>query len=218
MIVRFVPVMAISLLMTSVASAQDGAPAPADAPAAAPTTGNASPTPVVSSTAAVTVNRAAADTSRDYRIGAEDVLEIWVFDQKDLSRTVPVRPDGKISMPFVNDVVAAGRTTAELRAFLTEGLTPYVQNPEVSVMVKEVNSRKVSVQGDVRMPGVYDIGSDATVLSMISRAQGIGDYGNKADIRVIRKDKVIKFNYNRVVDGKDPDIAVQPGDIVYVAR
>ena len=210
MTVRFASVFALSLLLTSVASAQNSGPAPAGPPAAAP----------VSSAAGVAVTSAAGDTSKDYRIGPEDVLEVWVFDQKDPSRIVPVRPDGKISLPFVNDVVAAGRTAAELREIITQGLTNFVTRPEVSVMVREINSRKVSVQGDVRMPGLFKIEGDATVLEMLSKAQGFTDYANRKDIIILRDDgkQRLKFNWDRVVNGDDPDVAVQPGDVIIVRR
>jgi polysaccharide export outer membrane protein len=224
MTVRFAPVFVLSLLLTSVASAQNGSPVPANPPAAAPVSSAAAPA-VNPAAPAVTpappaVSRAAGDTSKDYRIGPEDVLEVWVFDQKDPSRIVPVRPDGKISLPFVNDVVAAGRTAAELRDIITQGLTNFVTRPEVSVMVREINSRKVSVQGDVRMPGLFKIEGDATVLDMLSKAQGFTDYANRKDIIILRDDgkQRLKFNWDRVVNGDDPDIAVQPGDVIIVRR
>lgn len=207
MTVRFFSIFTAALLLTSAAAAQDAGPA-AEPPAAA----------AVSSTAAKAVDPAVGDTSRDYRIGPEDVLEVWVFDQRDLTRTVPVRPDGKISLPFVNDIVAAGRTTSELRDIITERLRKFVTTPEVSVMVREVNSCKVSVNGDVRMPGQYEINANSTVLEMLSRAQGFTDYANRKDIVILRNGQRLKFNFDRVKDGNDPDVPAQCGDIIIVNR
>ena len=208
MTVRFFSIFAAAVLVTSAASAQSAGPAPADAPAAAP----------VNSAAATAVDPAVGDTSKDYRIGSEDVLEVWIYDQQSLGRRVPVRPDGKISLPFVNDIVAQGRTANELRDIITERLKKFIATPEVSVMVMDVKSRKVSVNGDVRMPGQFDMSVNSTVLEMLSRAQGFTDYANRKDIRILRKGKVVKFNYDRVQNGDDPDIAVEPGDIILVTR
>jgi polysaccharide export outer membrane protein len=217
MTVRFVPVIAFSLLLTSVASAQNGGPAPAVAPVP-PANGSGAATTAVSPVAAPAIDPAVGDTSKDYRIGSEDVLEVWVYDQRDMTKTVPVRPDGKISLPLVNDIVAEGRTTAELRGIITERLKPFITAPEVSVMVQKVNSRKVSVQGDVRMPGHFDLQGDATVLEMLGKAQGFTDYANRKEIIIIRGTQRLKFNWDRVVNGDDPDIAVQPGDVIIVKR
>lgn len=208
MTVRFVPVVAFSLLLTSVASAQNGGPAPTNTPAAVP----------ANSSAPAALDPAVGDTSKDYRIGSEDVLEVWVYDQRDLTKTVPVRPDGKISLPLVNDIVAEGRTTSELRDIITERLKKYVTAPEVSVMVQKVNSRRVAVQGDVRMPGHFELQGDATVLEMLGKAQGFTDYANRKDIIIIRGTQRLKFNWDRVVNGDEPDIAVQPGDVIVVKR
>jgi polysaccharide export outer membrane protein len=220
MTVRFASVFVLSLLLTSVASAQNGGSAPAVPPAVPPANGSAAATTAVSPIAAPATVPAVADTSKDYRIGPEDVLEVWVFDQRDPSRIVPVRPDGKISLPFVNDIVAAGRTTAELRDIITQGLTNFVTKPEVAVMVREINSRKVSVQGDVRMPGYYEMEGDATVMWALSKAQGFTDFANRKDIIILRDHgkQRLKFNWDRVVDGDDPDVAVQPGDVIVVKR
>ena len=217
MTVRFVPVFAVSLLLTSAASAQNAGPAPADGPAADPATGSATAAPGVSSPAAPAAVPSVVDTSKDYRIGPDDVLDIWVFDQRDLIREVQVRPDGKISLPFVNDIVAAGKTTVELRAIITEGLKPFVQSPEVSVSVKEVRSAKVSVLGAVRMPNIYDLPTGTTVLDMISKAQGFTDFANRNDIVLIRANgERIKLNYDRMRDGKEPNHVVKSGDIIVV--
>jgi polysaccharide export outer membrane protein len=176
------------------------------------------PAAAVSSAAAPAVDPAVGDTTKDYRIGAGDVLEVWVFDQKDLSRTVPVRPDGKISLPFVNDVTAAGRTPEALRADITARLKPYVQNPEVSVMVREVRSARAAVTGAVRMPNTYELGAGDTVLDLIAKAQGFTEFANRKDITLIRakNGERLKLNYDRMRDGKEPNHAVENDDIIIV--
>jgi polysaccharide export outer membrane protein len=197
-----------------IAFAQEQAPAAADAPAARPAGAAeaAAAAPAIETT----------PDPREYRIGPEDVLEIAVWKNPDLTRErVPVRPDGKVSLPLVNDIQAAGLTANELRGQLAQRLSPFIQNPEVSVMVREMNSFKVSVTGNVAMPGQYHVRSEATVLDMISRAQGFNAFADKGSIRVIRRDgesqRLLKFNYNDAIDAKPgANFLVQPGDVVIV--
>ena len=131
-----------------------------------------------------------------------------------------VRPDGKMSLPLVNDIQAAGLTTSELRTQITQRLAEFIPSPEVSVIVREVHSVKVSVVGAVRMPGWYEVNSAATVLDLIARAQGLTEFANRDRIVVHRQmgaaTKQIPFNYSRVADGKDENPFVQPGDIIVV--
>lgn len=207
MTVRFVPIFAASLLLTGSAWAQNGAPAPAEAPTAP-----------VSSAAAPRVEPSAADTSKDYKIGPGDQLDIWVWEQDDLTRTVPVRPDGKISYPYVNDVMAAGRTTTELTEILTKGLTGPIKTPVVAVMVRDVRSAKASVAGEVKMPNTYDLRDGNTLLELIAKAQGLTEFADKGNIILIRakNGERIKVNWNRVVSGKEPNHVIEAGDIVVV--
>ena len=159
---------------------------------------------------------------RDYKIGPEDVLDISVWKAPELSRTVPVRPDGKVSLPLINDIQAAGLTPSVLRQQLAERLTEFVPSPEVSVIVREVHSGKVSVIGSVRNPGRYELKSPATVLELIALAQGFTDFANRDRIVIIRRNATgnpqrIPFNYRKVADGSDQDnFFVQPGDIIVV--
>ena len=210
MTVRFFSIFAAALLLTSAAFAQDAGPAPADKPAAA----------AVNSAAAPAVTPAVGDTAKDYRIGPEDVLDIWVFGQEDLSRRIPVLPDGKISMPYVNDVMAAGKTTAELRDIIKQGLTQHeiLKNPVVSVMVYEVRSARGTVTGSVRMPNSYDLRTGATVMEMIGKGQGFTEWANKDDITLIRatNGERVKMKWGRLVDGKDPNLVMLAGDILVV--
>src|SRR5206468_4817575 len=112
--------------------------------------------------------------SIDYRIGPEDVLDIAVWHNEAMSRTVPVRPDGKISLPLLNDIQAAGLTPMQLRDALSKKLEEYMPTPEVSVIVKEVHSFKVSVVGEVKRPGRHELKSQATVLDILALAEGFG--------------------------------------------
>lgn len=156
-----------------------------------------------------------------FRIGPEDVLDVQVWKNPELSRVVPVRPDGMISLPLVNDIRAAGLTPAELRRQVTERLSEYVPSPEVSVIVREVHSVKVAVLGAVKMPGHYEVNSSATVLELIARAQGLTDFADRGRIVVLRQvggtTKRIPFNYRKVAEGAEQDnFFVQPGDIIVV--
>ena len=155
-----------------------------------------------------------------FQIGPEDVLDIQVWKNDDLSRVVPVRPDGRISLPLVNDIMAAGLTPTELRAQITERLEPFVPSAEVSVIVREVNSFKVSIVGAVRMPGTYEVKSAATVLDIIARAQGLNEFARRGDIVVHRTTAgtttQMDFHYDRVAEGRDENLVVQRGDIIVV--
>jgi polysaccharide export outer membrane protein len=157
---------------------------------------------------------------RDYKIGPEDVLDISVWKNQELSRTVPVRPDGKVSLPLVNDIQAAGLTPSRLREELTRRLSEYVPSPEVAVIVREVHSAKVSVVGAVRSPGRYEVRSPATVLELIALAQGFTDFAARDRIVVLRQNGTpqrITFNYRKITDGTDQDnFFVQAGDIIVV--
>ena len=116
----------------------------------------------------------------DYKIGPEDVLDIAVWSNTALSRTVPVRPDGKISIPLLNDVQAAGLTAMQLRDVLTKRLSEYVPTPEVSVIVREVRSFKVSVLGEIKTPGRYEIKSRTTILDILAQAGPFSDFASRA--------------------------------------
>ena len=159
----------------------------------------------------------------DFRIGPEDVLDIAEWNNPAISRTTPVRPDGMISLPLLNDVQAAGRTPMQLRDAIAQKLADYLPNPEVSVIVREVNHYKVSVLGEVRKPGRYDFKGDAGVLDAIAMAGGLNDFAAGSRIVVLRNDgtgqqRRIPVNYNKIVSataGQD-DIRLKPGDVVFV--
>jgi polysaccharide export outer membrane protein len=158
----------------------------------------------------------------DYKIGPEDVLDIAVWNNTAISRTIPVRPDGKISLPLLNDVQAAGLTPTQLRDVLVKRLADYMPSPEVSVIVREVHSFKVSVIGEVKTPGRYELKSRATVLDVLAQAGPFTDFASRARIFVLRSNgttlKRIPFNYNKVISsgGEDENLYLQSGDIVLV--
>ena len=161
------------------------------------------------------------EAANAFRIGPEDVLDVQVWKNEELSRVVPVRPDGMISLPLVNDIRAAGLTAVELRQEITQRLAEYVPSPEVSVMVREVHSVKVAVIGAVRMPGHYEVKSAATVLELIARAQGLNEFADRGRIVVLRQNGAettrIPFNYRKVAEGSEQDnFPVRSGDIIVV--
>jgi polysaccharide export outer membrane protein len=209
--------------------AQEQAPAPAEAPAtnAAGSSDSSAPASAPVSPAAATPAPAPAATEtvvadpKTFRIGPEDVLDIYVRNDRELNRVVPVRPDGKISLPLVNDVQAAGLTTDELRVQLMSQFKRFFESPEVSVGLREMHSFKVSVQGNVRMPGQYEVKSEQTVLDLIARAQGFTEFADKGSIRVVRRadgrEQAIKFRYNDAINARDgANFAVRPGDIIVI--
>ena len=129
--------------------------------------------------AAAVVAAPGVDLPPDYTIGADDVLSIVFWRDKDLTADVTVRPDGKISLPLLNDVQAAGLTPAQLRDRIVEESKKYVEDPNVTVVVKQINSRKVFITGEVRKPGPYPLTAPTTVLQMISIAGGLADYAKQ---------------------------------------
>jgi len=151
----------------------------------------------------------------DYRIGIDDVLDIAVWNITELQKTIPVRPDGKISLPLVNDVVAAGLTPMELRQQLTKALAQFVQNPDVSVVVREIRSAKVSVIGQVRTPGRYDVKGPATVLDALALAGGFTEFAGRRKITILRSAQRLHFDYEAAV-ARGGNLAIQPGDIIVV--
>jgi len=210
---------------TTATPAVEAAGAPSTPTPEAPAASAATPTPAAEPAPAlppVVRNTSAVDMSKEYLIGPEDVLDIMVWKNcPDLCRTVPVRPDGKMSLPLVNDVQAAGLTPMDLRQHLTQQLSEYLPSPEVSVIVREVHNFKVAVVGSVKMPGDYEIKSQATVLELLARAQGLTEFANRDKIVVLRqngtKTERIPFNYRKVAEGNDQDnFYVHTGDIIVV--
>jgi len=158
----------------------------------------------------------------EYRIGPEDVLDITVWKSAELTRTVPVRPDGKITLPLLNDVQAAAITPMQLRDTLAKGYADYLSSPEVSVIVREIHSLKVSVVGRVKTPGRYELKAQATVLEALAMAGGLTDFAKGDRIVIFRRVgkgwTKLPFSYTKVVAEWDEhqNIVLEPGDIVIV--
>jgi polysaccharide biosynthesis/export protein len=165
-------------------------------------------------------NASANDTN--YVIGPDDVLMVDVWKEKELSGSVPVRPDGKISLPLLNDVQAAGLTPMQLMNDLSEKLKKYVTDPHVTVTVTTINSRKVYILGEVTRPGAFALLPDMTVLQALTSAGGPTPYAKTSKIYVLRNQNgaqtKLAFNYKVVVKGGSPEqnILLKPGDTVVV--
>lgn len=173
------------------------------------------------------LDEAAKPVSKEFLLGPEDVLEVTVWRNQDLSRTVVVRPDGKISLPLIGDVQASGLTSAQVAAKIATRLTEFKENPNVSVSIKEVNSYFIYVLGEVLKPGKYPIKSYATVLQGVSLAGGFTNFASKNKMAVIRtvtnhdgdqRQIRIPVPYNELVSGKGEieNFVLKSGDTIVV--
>ena len=157
-----------------------------------------------------------------YLIGPEDVLSIVYWKDKDMSTEVAVRPDGRISVPLLNDIQAAGLTPEQLRERLTEDSKKYIEDPSVTVVVKVINSRKVFITGEVGKPGPYPLVAPMTVLQLIALAGGLRDYAQTKKIVIVRTENgrqtTYKFNYKDVSAGRklQQNIELKPNDTIVV--
>ena len=156
-------------------------------------------------------------------IGNDDVLAINVWKEPDISRSIPVRSDGKISLPLVGEVQAAGLTPLKLEKDIASKLKSYISEPEVTVMVQQVNSQKFNILGQVTKPGTYVIANSPTVLDAIALAGGFRDFAKQKSIYVLRQNADgtqtrIPFNYKEVVKGQNAgqNIKVQPRDTIVI--
>ena len=174
-------------------------------------------------TAADSVKPPTGTTPREaeYRLGPEDVIEVFVWKEPELTTTVVIRPDGRISLPLANELEASGKTAAELQQEITAKLSKYVVQPMVNVMVKQVNSLKISVLGEVRRPDVYRIQNRVTVLDAIAMAGGFTDLARPNKVVVLRTTAAgaqrIKINVKQLVaDESGATFYLQAMDTVYV--
>jgi len=155
-------------------------------------------------------------------IGPADLLEIVVMKEPDLSKTIPVRPDGKILIPLINEMQAEGKTPVQLQADLEQAFSKFYEQVTVSVLVKEINSYKFSITGKVKTPGTYKMSADTTLLEAISLAGGFVEFASTNNIKVFRKgsenSKPIRIKYSKIISGKDPsqNIIIKPGDTIIV--
>ena len=204
-----------ALLMSSFALAQD---APAQ-PAASSSSPNVAADKAASDKATNVVPDSQAGIG--YVIGPEDVLHVAVWREADLTATLPVRPDGKISLPLLNDVQASGLTPQQLADSLTEKLKKYVADPRVTVVVTQINSKRVYMVGEVFHPGPMPLIANMTVLQALSSA-GLNQFANTKRIYVLRtengKQQKLPVNYRKLVKGEqiEQNYLLQPGDEIVV--
>lgn len=200
----------LTMALTATASAQTPAPQ-AGGSAAAPMPAGTAPPP--------------ADPNAPppgYVIGADDLLTIKVWQDEKMSGDVLVRPDGKVTLALVNDIQAAGLTPDQFRLALTTAAEKFIEGPTVNVTVKQINSRKVYIQGAVNKPGPYQLSGRMDVLQMLSMAGGLTEYADKGNIGIFRtengKQVRYRFNWNEVVDGKrlQQNIELKVGDTIVV--
>ena len=169
----------------------------------------------------VPTTSATNNTRGGYLIGPGDILAINVWKDAELSKTMPVRPDGKISLPLTGEVQASGLTAAKLEDAITIKLRDYITNPEVNVIVQEIKSRTFNVVGKVAKPGSYDLSKPTTVLDAVALAGGFQDFAKVTKVYVLRRgadgsQRMLPFNYKQVIKGQalNQNVDLQPGDTV----
>ena len=172
-----------------------------------------------------TAPKAAEETAKpadeiEYRIGPQDVLQIDVWKEPEITRTIPVRPDGKISLPLLDDVQAAGLTAMQLAGKIREGLTKYLTNPQVTVTVTQINSRRVYVTGEVVKSGALPLLPGMTALQALSSSGGFTQFAMEKGIYILRTEKgkqvKLPYSYRDVLKGRQEDVVLQPGDVIVV--
>jgi polysaccharide export outer membrane protein len=165
---------------------------------------------------------AAGAEDPDYEIGAGDTLNISVWKEPELSGSIPVRPDGKVSLPLLNDVQAAGTTPTKLAATITDRLRQYVNDPQVTVIVTAANSRRIYLIGELVRPGAIPMSPKMTLLQALSSSGGFSQFANVKRMYVLRaengKQTKIPVNYKAAIGGRAPDqnITLKPGDTIVV--
>src|SRR5687768_13768837 len=165
---------------------------------------------------------AGVEVPAEYLVGPEDVLGIVFWRDTEMTGDVTVRPDGKITLPLIGDIHAAGLSTVTLKGVIEKAASKLQQDPSVTVIVKQINSLKVFITGQVANPGTFPLTGPRTVMQLISLAGGVTEYADKKHITVLRlengRQQVFKFNYNDVAKGKNlaQNIVLKPGDTVVV--
>ena len=206
---RRIWILAGALLLAGAVSAT-AAPQDSKSPAKAPAADNAKAEPKP------------ATANPDYVIGAEDILDISVWKEPDVSRSVPVRPDGRISLPLIKDVTAAGLTPQQLASSVAEKLRKFLNDPQVTVIVTAINSQRIFIIGEVQHAGAFPLMPGMTVLQGLSNAGGFTAYADLKRIRIVRakdgKQTQLAFNYRDALKGDNPEqnIKLEPGDTIVV--
>jgi polysaccharide export outer membrane protein len=214
--------LALALALATLGALTDGAAAQSASPAGRGRTAAPAETgPTAPGTTPMT--GATAPLRSDYVIGPGDLLQITVWKNDTLSRVVPVRPDGKISLPLLQDIMASGLTSMQLRDKIATALGEFMPNPEVTVSVSDVRSMRVSILGEVAKPGVLELRGQTTILEAIAMAGGFKDFASPSKITIIRNDdnnktKRIRFNYNRAVSNgaEEENLVLKSGDVIVV--
>ncbi len=156
----------------------------------------------------------------EFVIGPDDVLVISVWKEPDITRTIPVRPDGKITLPLVNDVQAAGLTPMQLSLSITEKLRKFINEPQVTVIVQAINSRRIHIVGQVGRQGTFPMLPDMTAMQALAGAGGFSQFANTKKTYILRmedgKQIRIPFNYNEVLKGNKNDVKLKPHDTIVV--
>ena len=155
---------------------------------------------------------------KSYVIGPEDIIEVRVWREPEVSAIVQVRPDGKITLPLINDIDAAGSTPEKLKGRLVEALSQYYNKPEVFVVIRAVQSKKFHIVGEVNRTGTFPLVVPITVLEALTNAGGFREFANRKKITILRSGKILKFNYNDVIQGKkmEQNLLIEPGDYIVV--
>ena len=155
---------------------------------------------------------------KTYVIGPEDILLIRVWREPELSTAVQVRPDGKITMQLVGELTAAGETPESLKDKIVGALQEYILKPDVYVSLQSVQSRKYYITGEVNRTGTFPLVVPTQILEALTNAGGFREFANTKKITILRKGKILKFNYNEAVKGKNPDqnVFLEPGDYIHV--
>ena len=179
-----------------------------------------SPSPGAVGTSGSRTSAKAPDMSPDYRMVPGDKLRVEVYKDAALSQNVQIRPDGKITLPYVGDIAAAGMTPTALRDSIAQALKEYIAAPTVTVMVVETQPQTVSVLGEVNSPGVHPLKHQMTVLDVLAAAGGFGDFANTKNILIKRNTKngveTLRFNYKDAIKPDAKPFYLQPGDIIIV--
>ena len=155
---------------------------------------------------------------RTFKVGPEDVIEIKVWREVELSGMYAIRPDGKITLPLAGELESAGKTLDEIKDDVVKAYSKFIQRPEVTVSLRQVGSRKYYLVGEVLRPGVYPLVVPTTILEALNGAGGFREFASKKKIIILRGDKKIKFNYTEVISGRkmDQNIRLESGDHVFV--
>lgn len=165
-------------------------------------------------------NVVAVQPPTGYRVGMDDELAISVWHEPELSQVVVVRSDGMITLPLLNDIKVAGLTTDQMQAILTDKMKSLVNDPQVTIIVRAIRSRKVWLVGNVARPGVYGLGGQETILEVLTEAGGLGPFAKTRSIYILRhqngKPVRIGFNYKKALTGKGENPILEPGDMVVV--